>query len=154
MHFMRNVLVKVPSTQQSMVAAMVRTIFAQLDALHVERKEKEVAATMKRQFPLVTEMLEDSNEDITAFRHFPANHWQKIWSTNSLERLNVEIKRRTNAVGIFPDDDAALRLITAVCVEQHDEWSVLERRYLSQESMDQLKSGALPAPPVALAMVK
>ncbi len=153
-HFMRNVLVKVPRTQQSMVAAMVRTIFAQPDTTHVERQLKEVAATMKRQFPLVTEMLEDANEDITAFRHFPTNHWQKIWSTNSLERLNAEIKRRTNVVGIFPNDAAALRLITAVCVEQHDEWIVSERRYLSQESMDQLKNDALPSAPVALAKVK
>ncbi len=153
-HFMRNVLVRVPRTQQSMVAAMVRTIFAQPDGEHVERQVKEVAATMKRQFPLVTEMLEDASEDITAFRHFPTNHWQKIWSTNSLERLNAEIKRRTNVVGIFPNDAAALRLITAVCVEQHDEWSVSERRYLSQESMDQLKSDALPPAKVALAKVK
>ena len=153
-HFMRNVLVRVPRTQQSMVAAMVRTIFAQPDGEHVERQVKEVTATMKRQFPLVTEMLEDASEDITAFRHFPTNHWQKIWSTNSLERLNAEIKRRTNVVGIFPNDAAALRLITAVCVEQHDEWSVSERRYLSQESMDQLKSDALPPAKVALAKVK
>jgi transposase-like protein len=153
-HFMRNVLVRVPRTQQSMVAAMVRTIFAQPDAEHVERQVKEVAAMMKRQFPLVTEMLEDAAEDITAFRHFPPSHWQKIWSTNSLERLNAEIKRRTNVVGIFPNDAAALRLITAVCVEQHDEWSVSERRYLSQESMDQLKSDALAPAKVALAKVK
>lgn len=153
-HFMRNVLVKVPRTQQSMVAAMVRTIFAQPDTTHVERQLKEVAATMKRQFPLVTEMLEDANEDITAFRHFPTNHWQKIWSTNSLERLNAEIKRRTNVVGIFPNDAAALRLITAVCVETHDEWSVSERRYLSQESMDQLKNDSLPPAKVALAKIK
>ena len=153
-HFMRNVLVKVPRTQQSMVAAMVRTIFAQPDAEHVERQVKEVAATMKRKFPLVTEMLEDAAEDITNFRHFPTNHWQKIWSTNSLERLNAEIKRRTNVVGIFPNDAAALRLITAVCVEQHDEWSVSERRYLSQESMDQLKNDALPPAKVVLTKVK
>ncbi|MHB2029333.1 MAG: IS256 family transposase [Acidimicrobiales bacterium] len=153
-HFMRNVLVKVPKNQQSMVAAMIRTIFAQPDAEHVERQVKEVAATLKRQFSVVAEMLLDAAEDITAFRHFPTNHWQKIWSTNSLERLNAEIKRRTNVVGIFPNDAAALRLITAVCVEQHDEWSVSERRYLSQESMDQLKSDALPAAKIALAKVK
>ena len=153
-HFMRNVLVKVTKSQQQMVAAMIRTVFAQPDAAHVERQLKEVAATMKRQFAVVNEMLLDAAEDITAFRHFPVNHWQKIWSTNSLERLNAEIKRRTNVVGIFPNDAAALRLITAVCVEQHDEWSVSERRYLSQESMDQLKSDALPSAPVALAKVK
>ena len=153
-HFMRNVLVKVPRNHQQMVAAMIRTIFAQPDASHVERQLKEVAATMKRQFSVVNEMLLDADEDLTAFRHFPANHWQKIWSTNSLERLNAEIKRRTNVVGIFPNDAAALRLITAVCVEQHDEWSVSERRYLSQESMDQLTVDALPSAPVALAKVK
>jgi len=153
-HFMRNVLVKVTKSQQQMVAAMIRTVFAQPDAAHVERQLKEVAATMKRQFAVVNEMLLDAAEDITAFRHFPVNHWQKIWSTNSLERLNAEIKRRTNVVGIFPNDAAALRLITAVCVEQHDEWSVSERRYLSQESMDLLKGDAHLVTPVALAKVK
>jgi putative transposase len=153
-HFMRNVLVKVPRNHQQMVAAMIRTVFAQPDAGHVERQLKEVAATMKRQFSNVNEMLLDAAEDITAFRHFPVNHWQKIWSTNSLERLNAEIKRRTNVVGIFPNDAAALRLITAVCVEQHDEWSVSERRYLSQESMDLLKGKAQLVTPVALAKVK
>ncbi len=153
-HFMRNVLVKVPKNHQQMVAAMIRTIFAQPDATHVERQLKEVAATMKRQFGVVNEMLLDAAEDLTAFRHFPTNHWQKIWSTNSLERLNAEIKRRTNVVGIFPNDAAALRLITAVVVEQHDEWTVSERRYLSQESMDQLKCDALQSAPVALAKVK
>ena len=137
-----------------MVAAMVRTIFAQPDAVHVERQLKEVAATMKRQFGAVAGMLLDAAEDLTAFRHFPTNHWQKIWSTNSLERLNAEIKRRTNVVGIFPNDAAALRLITAVVLEQHDEWTVSERRYLSQESMDQLKeTPALTAPP-AIARAK
>ena len=153
-HFMRNVLVKVPKNHQQMVAAMIRTIFAQPDADHVERQLKEIAATLTRQLPIVNEMLLDAVEDITAVRHFPPNHWQKIWSTNSLERLNAEIKRRTNVVGIFPNDAAALRLITAVCVEQHDEWSVSERRYLSQESMDQLKNDALSAAPVALAKVR
>jgi len=137
-HFMRNVLVKVPRAQQQMVAAMIRTVFAQPDAEHVERQLKEVASTMHAQFAVVEEMLLDAAEDVTAFRHFPVAHWQKIWSSNSLERLNAEIKRRTNVVGIFPNDAAALRLITAVCVEQHDEWTVSERRYLSQESMDLL----------------
>jgi len=96
---------------------MIRTIFAQPDVGHVERQVKKVAATLKHQFSDVTEMLLDATEDITAFRHFPANHWQKIWSTNSLERLSAEIKRRTNVVGIFPNDAAALRLIKAVIVE-------------------------------------
>ena len=153
-HFMRNVLVRVPRIHQQMVAAMIRTIFAQPDAKHVERQLKEVATTLQRQFPQVADMLLDAAEDITAFRHFPVSHWQKIWSTNSLERLNAEIKRRTRVVGIFPNDAAALRLITAVCVEQHDEWTVSERRYLSQESMDQLQNDGLALAQVALAKIK
>ena len=154
MHFMRNVLVKVPKNLQQMVAAMIRTNFAQPDASHVERQLQEVAATMTRQVGVVNEMLLDAAEDLSAFRHFPTNHWQKIWSTNSLERRNAEIKRRTNVVGIFPNDAAALQLITAVCVEQHDEWIVSERRYLSQESMDLLKGDVHLVTPVALAKVK
>jgi len=153
-HFMRNVLVKVPKNHQQMVAAMVRTVFYQPDALHVERQVKEVAATMQRQFPVVAEMLFDAQEDISAFRHFPTSHWQKIWSTNSLERLNAEIKRRTNVVGIFPNDAAALRLITAVCVETHDEWTVSDRRYLSKESMELLMTETQLPTVVALTKTK
>ena len=156
-HFMRNVLVKVPKHHQQMVAAMIRTIFAQPDAEHVEHVErqlKEVAATMHTKFPQVEAMLLDAAEDITAFPHFPVAHWQKIWSTNSLERLNAEIKRRTHVVGIFPNDAAALRLITAVCVEAHDEWIVSERHYLSKESMDLLEHEAPETATKAIGKVK
>ncbi len=153
-HFMRNVLVKVPKHHQQMVAAMIRTIFAQPDAEHVERQLKEVAATTHSKFLRVEAMLLDAAEDITAFRHFPVAHWQKIWSTNSLERLNAEIKRRTHVVGIFPNDAAGLRLITAVCVEDHDEWTVSERRYLSKESMDLLKNEVLEPATKAIGKIK
>src|SRR5207253_9489420 len=87
-------------------------------------------------------MLRDAAVDITAFAAFPQAHWRKIWSTNPLERINGEIKRRTNVVGIFPNDASALRLITAVIVETHDEWAVAERRYLSEESMAKLLAPA------------
>ncbi len=86
----------------------------------------------------------DTADELTAFASFPPAHWTKIWSTNPLERVNAEIKRRTRVVGIFPNDAAALRLITAVCVEQHDEWLVAERRYLSEESMAQLRTSSTP----------
>ena len=141
-HFMRNVLAKVPRAQSQMVAAAVRTIFAQPDATHVTHQVSEVAATLEAQFPAVAAQLLDAQDDVCAFSTFPQAHWNKIWSTNPLERVNGEIKRRTRVVGIFPNDAAALRLITAVCVEQHDEWLVAERRYLSEESMAQLKASS------------
>jgi len=134
-HFLRNVLAKVPRAQAQMVAAAIRTVFAQPDAAHVARQVDEVAATLQDRFPAVSAQLLDAAADLTAFAAFPEAHWTKIWSTNPLERLNGEIKRRTRVVGIFPNDASALRLITAVCVELHDEWQVAERRYLSEESM-------------------
>ncbi len=137
-HFMRNVLSKIPKASGEMVAAAVRTIFAQPDADHVRRQLDEVAAMLEGQFPDVAAMLIDAADDVLAFCAFPAAHWRKIWSTNPLERLNGEIKRRTNVVGIFPNDASVLRLITAVVVETHDEWAVAERRYLSEESMAKL----------------
>ena len=137
-HFMRNVLAKVPKASGDMVAAAIRTIFAQPDPAHVRSQLTEIVTTLESQFPDVATMLTDAAEDLLAFTSFPVAHWRKIWSTNPLERLNAEIKRRTKVVGIFPNDDAALRLVTAVVVETHDEWAVAERRYLSEESMAKL----------------
>ena len=134
-HFMRNVLAKVPKASAEMVAAAIRTIFAQPDAHHVRAQLDEVARMLEAQFPDVVTMLRDAAEDLLAFTAFPLAHWRKIWSTNPLERINGEIKRRTNVVGIFPNDASIVRLVTAVLVETHDEWAVAERRYLSEESM-------------------
>src|SRR5437764_664687 len=116
-------------------AAAIRTIFAQPSPVHVHDQLEVIAAMLGRQFPKVEAMLRDASDDVTAFAAFPVSHWKKIWSTNPLERLNKEIKRRTDVVGVFPNPAALLRLAGSVLVEAHDEWQVSERRYLSEGSM-------------------
>ena len=105
-HFLRNVLAKVPKGSAEMVAAAIRTIFAQPDAAHVQDQLDVIAGMLGRQFPKLEAMLRDSAEDLLAFTSFPPSHWKKVWSTNPLERLNKEIKRRTDVVGVFPNPDA------------------------------------------------
>ena len=145
-HFMRNVLARVSKGQAEMVAAAIRTIFAQPTAGTVREAVENVALTLERQFPAVAMLLRDAREEITAFADFPQAHWRKIWSTNPLERLTKEVKRRTDVVGIFPDDTALLRLASCVLIEAHDEWQVSDRRYLSEASM------ALLTPPEPTAL--
>jgi transposase-like protein len=137
-HFMRNVLAKIPKASGEMVAAAIRTVFAQPDATHVEAQFDEITTMLRRQFPVVVDMLTDARADLLAFSSFPAPHWKNIWSTNPLERLNKEIKRRTNVVGIFPNEPALTRLVTAVIADTNDEWQVCDRRYLSENSMNKL----------------
>jgi putative transposase len=134
-HFLRNVLAQVPKGSQTMVAAAVRTVFAQPDAEHVREQLEVIATMLGRQFPKVETMLREAGEDVTAFADFPVAHWKKIWSTNPLERVNKEIKRRTDVVGVFPNPQALLRLAGCVLIEVHDEWQIAERRYLSEGSM-------------------
>jgi putative transposase len=134
-HFLRNVLARVPKGSAEMVAAAVRTIFAQPDAVAVHEQLHSIADKLGRQFPAVAEMLTDSEADLCAFAAFPHAHWRKIWSTNPLERVNKEIKRRSNVVGIFPNEAAVVRLTGAVLLEVHDEWQIADRRYLSEGSM-------------------
>ena len=134
-HFLRNVLAQVPKGSAEMVAAAIRTIFAQPRADMVREQLDVIAGMLGRQLPKVEAMLRQATVDILAFADFPTTHWKKIWSTNPLERLNKEIKRRTDVVGVFPNPDALLRLAGAVLVEAHDEWQVSDRRYLSEASM-------------------
>jgi putative transposase len=148
-HFLRNVLAQVPKGSAEMVAATIRTIFAQPGPTAVREQLEVIAGMLGRQFPKVEAMLHDAADDITAFASFPLGHWKKIWSTNPLERLNKEIKRRTDVVGVFPNPEALLRLAGAVLVEAHDEWQVGERRYLSEGSMALL--AAQPSQPKEVA---
>jgi putative transposase len=134
-HFMRNVLAKVPKGSADMVAAAIRTIFAQPDRDAVAEQLSSIAEKLGRQFPAVEQMLIEAAPDITAFSSFPQTHWRRIWSTNPLERVNGELKRRANVVGIFPNEAAILRLMGAVLLETHNEWQIAERRYLSEGSM-------------------
>ncbi len=146
-HFMRNILAKVPKADAEMVAPALRTIFVQPSAEAVAAQFDRIVATLEPQFPVVAAMLVDARDDLLGFTAFPIEHWRKIWSTNPLERLHREIKRRTDVVGVFPNDAAIERLVTAVIVEQHDEWAVSECRYLSETSMSRLRQStpALPA---------
>jgi len=144
-HFMRNVLAKVSKGHDEMVAATIRTIFAQPGQAEVRAQVDLVATMLTGQFPAVAQMLTDAKADLTAFADFPHAHWRKIWSTNPLERLNREVKRRTDVVGIFPNPAALLRLSSCVLIEAHDEWQDSDRRYLSEQSMALLNP---PAPTV------
>ena len=144
-HLARNVLAKVPKASADMVAAAMRTIYAQPDAERVHHQFHEMVAMLERQFADAAKILANAQHDVLAFTGFPEAHWRKIWSTNPLERLNAEIKRRTRVVGIFPNDAAVLRLVTAVVAETHDEWQVAERRYLAEGTMARLYDPVIEA---------
>jgi len=131
---MRNILCRVPRSAQPFVATLVRTVFAQPSAEEVQAQLKRVIGQLEGRFPDVAHMLDEAAPDITAFSSFPVEHWRQIWSNNPQERLNREIRRRSDVVGIFPDRSSIIRLVGAVLAEQHDEWQVA-RRYMSQESL-------------------
>ena len=133
-HAMRNLLTRVPKAAQAMVATLVRTIFAQPDATQVHAQFARVVDQLTGQFPATAEFLIDAEIDLLAFSSFPPEHWRQIWSNNPQERLNREIRRRTDVVGIFPNRAACVRLVGAVLAEQHDEWLVA-RRYMGAESL-------------------
>jgi putative transposase len=150
-HFMRNVLARVPKGNAEMVAAAIRTIFAQPDAEHVRSQLDVVAGMLGRQFPGGSDAA-GGRRGPAGLHRLPDRALEKIWSTNPLERLNKEIKRRTDVIGVFPNPDALLRLAGAVLVEAHDEWQVSDRRYLSEGSMAAIRpidaTPPLAAPPI------
>ena len=136
-HFMRNLLSKVPKSSQSLVATLVRGIFEQPDSDDVWRMHAEVVEKLEARFAAASKLLDEAGGDILAFSPFPKEHWRRVWSNNPLERLNKELRRRSDVVGIFPNREAVLRLLGAVLCEQHDEWAVA-RRYLTIGSLDAL----------------
>jgi transposase-like protein len=134
-HFARNLLQCVPKAHQGMVTAALRSVFAQESAAEILTRWDDLAASLAERFPKAAELMSGAREDVLAFRHFPQHHWRKIWSTNLLERVNEEIKRRTRVVGIFPNDAAITRLVGAVLLEQDEHWQLEGRRMFSAESM-------------------
>jgi transposase-like protein len=138
-HFVRNALSLVPKSAQEMVAATIRTAFVQPDAPSTKETWHRVADSFRGRWPRLADLMDEAEDDVLAYLGFPKEHWRQLWSTNPLERLNKEIKRRSNVVGIFPNQGAVIRLVGAVLMEQHDEWQVC-RRYFSAESLAKLRN--------------
>lgn len=143
-HFVRNALALVPKSAAEMVAAAIRTVFAEPEPASAHQRWRQVADGFAKPYPRLTALLDEAEEDVLAYLAFPAAHWRQIWSNNPLERLNKEVKRRTDVVGIFPNSAATLRLVGMVLAEQHDEWQA-GRRYLSAESLTKLRPEEVPA---------
>jgi transposase-like protein len=131
-HYLRNLLTRVPKTAQPHVATQVRTIFDQADAEAVATQFDRAVAALAERFPDAAEHLDNARGDLLAFTTYPREIWRQIWSNNPQERLNKEIRRRTDVVGIFPGRDALIRLVGAVLAEQSDEWTE-GRRYMGLE---------------------
>lgn len=145
-HFVRNALSLVPKAAQQMVAATIRTVFAQPTAEMARQQWRLVTDGIRPRFPRLAGLLDSAEEEVLAYLAFPAEHWRQVWSNNPLERLNKEVKRRTDVVGIFPNTAAAIRLVGASLAEHHDEWQV-SRRYFSAESLAKVLEPAVPALP-------
>jgi putative transposase len=143
-HYLRNLLVKVPKSAQPWVATLVRTIFDQPDATAVHAQFERVLDSIAQKFPAAAEHLDDAHGDLLAFTAYPRELWRQIWSNNPQERLNKEIRRRTDVVGIFPNRDAIIRLVGAVLAEQTDEW-VEGRRYMGLEILTKARVTSINA---------
>lgn len=137
-HFMRNALSLVPKAAQQMVGATIRTVFAQPSAESACGQWRRVADGFRSRFAKLAELMDEAEEDVLSYAAFPAEHWQKVWSNNPLERLNKEVKRRTEVVGIFPTERSVIRLVGAILSEQHDEWQV-GKRYFGAGSLAKLE---------------
>jgi len=137
-HFARNLLAHVPKGQGDYVAAAFRAIFAHAKPEEVDAAWEKTRDEFAARFPKLGPLMDEAKAEVLAFTAFPRAHWRKIWSTNPLERVNKEIKRRSRVVGIFPNSAAVIRLVGAVLIDMHDEWIAGDRRYLSEGSMAKL----------------
>ena len=137
-HFMRNVLDKVSKTAQPLVKGALRNIFHQTSREAASEALAKAVELLEEKHPAAAELLLDAEDDVLAYFAFPQDHWRQIRSTNPLERLNKELRRRVRAIGLFPDEASVIRLLGSILVEQDDEWRVAGRRYFSASSMAQL----------------
>jgi len=144
-HYHRNLLTKVPKSAQPWVSTLVRTIFEQPDAASVRAQHHQVVSALEAKFPAAASHLDEARDDILAFTAFPREIWRQVWSNNPQERLNKEVRRRTDVVGIFPGRDAIIRLVGAVLAEQNDEWTEA-RRYMGPEILAACRTAAAAAP--------
>ncbi len=131
---MRNILAHAPAKQRTAVAAMLKTIFAQESKAEAEAHWDTVADALREKNEKLGAFMDASRDDVLAYMSFPREHWAQIASTNPLERVNREIKRRADVIGIFPNDAAIIRLVGALMLETNDDWAVA-RRYMSLESL-------------------
>ena len=150
-HFMRNALAYAGKTQRRIVSAWIGTAFAQDDAAAARKQWREVADQARPRVPKLAALMDDAEADVLAYMGFPAQHRVKLHSTNPLERLNGEIKRRSEVVGIFPNEAAVTRLIGALLLEQNDEWAVQRARYMSLETIAPLSDDPIVSLPVVAA---
>jgi putative transposase len=150
-HFMRNALAYAGKTQRRIVSAWIGTAFAQDDAAAARKQWREVADQARPRVPKLAALMDDAEADVLAYMGFPAQHRVKLHSTNPLERLNGEIKRRSEVVGIFPNEEAVTRLIGALLLEQNDEWAVQRARYMSLETIAPLSDDPIVSLPVVAA---
>ena len=149
-HFMRNALAYAGKTQRRIVSAWVGTAFAQDDAAAARQQWRQVADQARPRLPKLAAFMDEAEADVLAYMNFPPQHRAKLHSTNPLERLNGEIKRRSDVVGIFPNEDAVVRLIGALLLEQNDEWAVQRARYMTLESIAPIGDDTLVSlPPLA-----
>ena len=142
-HFMRNALAHAGKSGRRVVSAFIATAFAQDDAGAARTQWRKVADQLRPKLPKLAVLMNDAETDVLAYMAFPKEHWTKLHSTNPLERLNGEIKRRTDVVGIFPNEDAIVRLVGALLLEQNDEWAVQRARYITLETISTLSDDPL-----------
>ena len=146
----RNALAHAGKSGRRVVSAFIATAFAQETAEEAKTQWRNVADQLRPSVPKLAALMDTSEDDVLAYMHFPAQHLIKLHSTNPLERLNKEIKRRADVVGIFPNEASITRLIGAILLEQNDEWAVQRGRYMTLESVAQVSDNAMVALPVAV----